>query len=214
MVRAIGFRVEPQTVNYAVVEGTKQQPILIFQDKMSPPNSYDKESSQLVWYRERLLTIIEEYQPQFAAIRLPEPSSFKTANKDSLLKRARIEGVILEGLGKKGIECMVAALTTISKKRYSSAIELADALARVTIPLDWNTQFSPNGEIFWKASQGKQKSDLVVELVKGVENLWNVNVFTENQGNRRKKSQHCKQGLTRSHAETHLENTFTSLSLA
>jgi hypothetical protein len=28
MVKAIGFRVEPQTVNYAVVEGTKQ-PILV-----------------------------------------------------------------------------------------------------------------------------------------------------------------------------------------
>ncbi|MEH1916884.1 hypothetical protein [Nostoc sp.] len=121
MIKAIGFRVEPQTVNYAVVEGTKQEPILITHDKMSPPNSYDKESDKLVWYRERLFTIIEEYQPQSGAIRLPEPSSFGKSKIDSLLKRARIEGVILEGLGKKGIECIVGALTTISSEINSKS---------------------------------------------------------------------------------------------
>ncbi|WP_071190022.1 hypothetical protein [Trichormus sp. NMC-1] len=121
MVKAIGFRVEPQIVNYAVVEGTKQEPILVAHDKMSPPDSYDKECDKLVWYRKRLLTIIEQYQPQYGAIRLPEPSSFKTANKDSLLQRARIEGVILEGLGTKKIECIVGALATISSEINSKA---------------------------------------------------------------------------------------------
>lgn len=121
MVKAIGFRVEPQTVNYAVVEGTKQEPILIVYDKMSPPNSYDEESDKLVWYRDRLITIIEEHQPQFGAIRLPEPSSFGKIKKDSLLKRARIEGVILEGLGRKKIKCIVGALTTISSEIKSKS---------------------------------------------------------------------------------------------
>lgn len=121
MVKAIGFRVEPQTVNYAVVEGTKQEPVLIAHDKMSPPNSYDKESDKLAWYRKCLLTIIEQYQPQYAAIRLPEPISFKAANKDSLLQRARIEGVILEGLGTERIECIVGPLATISSEINSKS---------------------------------------------------------------------------------------------
>ncbi len=103
------------------------------------------------------------------------------------------------------------ALNINPKKRYSSATQLADALAGVTIPLNWNTQIYPNGEVSWRASQGKEKSDLVVELVKGVGNLWNVNVFTDNQGNRRKKLQYCKEDFTRSDAEKHLEKTFNDL---
>jgi Holliday junction resolvasome RuvABC endonuclease subunit len=121
MVRAIGFRVEPQTVNYAVVEGTKQEPILILYNKISPPKSYDQESSQLVWYRERLLTIIEQYQPQYAAIRFPEPNSFNKTKVEPLLKRARIEGVILESLGNKGIECIAGALQKISSEINSKS---------------------------------------------------------------------------------------------
>lgn len=121
MVRAIGFRVEPQTVNYAVVEGTKKEPILILCNKISPPKSYDQESSQLVWYRERLLTIIEQYQPQYAAIRFPEPNSFGKTKVEPLLKRARIEGVILESLGREEIECKVAALTKISSEINSKS---------------------------------------------------------------------------------------------
>lgn len=97
------------------------------------------------------------------------------------------------------------------KKRYKSAIELADALGKVEIPLDWNTQISSNGDILWKASQGKGKPYLVVELLKNVNNLWNINIFTENQGNRRKKSQYCRESLTLSEAESHLENTFLTL---
>ncbi len=121
MVKAIGFRVEPQTVNYAVVEGTKQEPILIVNDKITPPKSYLQESQQLVWYRNRLLIILEQYQPQFGAIRCAEPLSFRNTNKDSLLKRARIEGVILEVLGEKSIECITAALKKISSEINSQS---------------------------------------------------------------------------------------------
>jgi len=103
------------------------------------------------------------------------------------------------------------ALDTDPKKRYTSAIELADALGKVAIPLNWNTEISNNGEIIWKASQGQGKPNLIVELLKDVTNSWNVNVFTDNQGNRRRKSQYCTKGLTLSDAETHLEKTFIAL---
>ncbi|MEH1991915.1 serine/threonine-protein kinase [Nostoc sp.] len=103
------------------------------------------------------------------------------------------------------------ALNIDPKKRYTSAIELADTLGKVAISLDWNTQISENGEIFWRASQGKGKPDLVVELVKDVTDSWNVSVYTVNQGTRRKKSQYCSKALTHSHAETHLEKTFAAL---
>ncbi|ABA20777.1 serine/threonine protein kinase [Trichormus variabilis ATCC 29413] len=103
------------------------------------------------------------------------------------------------------------ALNVDPKKRYKSAIELADALGKIEIPLDWNTQISSNGDILWIASQGKGKPYLGVELVKNLHDLWNVNVFTDNQGTRRKKLQYCRESLTFSDAETHLEKTFATL---
>ncbi|MCG6135862.1 MAG: hypothetical protein MET45_14600 [Nostoc sp. LLA-1] len=81
----------------------------------------------------------------------------------------------------------------------------------MAIPLNWNTEISDNGEIIWKASKGQGKPDLIVELVKDGTNSWNVNVFTDNQGNLRRKSQHCNKGLTLSDAQTHLETTFVAL---
>ena len=105
MIKAIGFRVEATTVHYAIVGGTKQLPTLFYHDKMTPPSSYDKECCQLAWYRDRLLNIIAEYQPKLGAIRFPERSSYAAANIDSLLRRARIEGVILEVLWGQNVEC-------------------------------------------------------------------------------------------------------------
>ena len=103
------------------------------------------------------------------------------------------------------------SLNVDPEKRYRSAIELANALGNVPIPLDWQTEVYESGEMFWKASQGKDRADLVVELIKVEEDLWNVNVFTDNQGNRRKKTSHCREMLNRRDAETHLGETFSVL---
>jgi hypothetical protein len=116
MIKAIGFRVEAKTVHYAIVGGTKLVPTLFYHDKMTPPSSYDKECCQLAWYRDRLFNIIVEYQPKLGAIRFPEPCSYASANIDSLLKRARIEGVILEFLWGQNVECIGAAFKTISSE--------------------------------------------------------------------------------------------------
>ena len=121
MIKTIGFRAEPKAIHWAVVEGTKKEPKVIIHDSMTPPKSYDQEADQLVWYRTRLLTILEEYQPKCGAIRLPEPSAFRKAKIDSFLKRARIEGVIFEVLGEKKIPSLAGAFNTISSEIKSKS---------------------------------------------------------------------------------------------
>lgn len=103
------------------------------------------------------------------------------------------------------------ALNIDPSKRYSSATEFADALGQVEIPLNWNTQICENGEIFWQASQGTRKPDLVVKLVQSSANLWNVTVFTDNQSSKKRKLQFCRDNMNRNDAEKHLEEIFTAL---
>jgi len=103
------------------------------------------------------------------------------------------------------------ALHTEPTKRFQSAINLAKALSKVEILHDWHTQVFENGEMIWKASQGKGKPELVVELKNDTEDLWKVEVCTDQQGQRRRKRNHCHNGLTRSEAEARLEQIFATL---
>ena len=159
MIKAIGFRVEAKTVYYAIVEGTQQVPTLLYHHKMTPPNSYDKECVQLTWYRDRLLNIISEYQPKLGAIRFPEPSSYASAaNIDSLLKRARIEGVILEFLWRQNVEC----IGTVLKKMSSdlNCKKAKDYLKGENFrTLDWST-----------IKNQKQRESILVAVTQLVEN--------------------------------------------
>ena len=104
------------------------------------------------------------------------------------------------------------ALNVEPQKRYQSAIEFADALGNVEIPLDWNTSTLSNDNICWKAIRGHEKPDLIVELTKNTEDLWDVYVLTDNRGRRRKKTTYCKHRITYSDAKTHLETVFSDLS--
>jgi len=131
MTKSIGFRVEPTAVNYAVVTGTKQEPELLYYETINAPKSYDKEALRLLWYRDRLVTILSNDNLDFGVIRLPE--SVAKTKQDTLLKRARIEGLIFAVLKELGINCTAGALNTISSdinsqsaKKYLSQDDFRD----------------------------------------------------------------------------------------
>lgn len=105
------------------------------------------------------------------------------------------------------------ALHVNPAKRHQSAIELADALANVELPIDWHTQIFDNGEITWQANRGSYKPKLIVELKKDTNNLWNVIVYTDNKGIPIKKRNYCCNGVTYIQAKQHLEEkVFPNLS--
>jgi len=118
MVKSIGFRVEPKAIHYAVVKGTKQKPELLSYDTLSAPKSYTQMDEKLLWYRNSLLTILNNDYPDFGVIRIPE--SIARVNRDSL-KRAWIEGLIFSLLAERGIDCTAGAFNTISSQINSKS---------------------------------------------------------------------------------------------
>src|SRR5712692_3959222 len=69
--KTIGFRAEPFTVNWAVVEGSKGTPVLIGADEEKAPATFD-EPARLKWFRERIQHLLQTYSPAVAAVRYPE----------------------------------------------------------------------------------------------------------------------------------------------
>lgn len=115
--RVLGVRAEPNSINWAVVEGTTAQPVLVQADNSAAPSSYD-EAACLAWYRDRILLVIDQLQVDRVAVRYPEPVSgragTRVAIQDSNRRRCRVEGVVLEAAHSRSKRVVVGALTTIS----------------------------------------------------------------------------------------------------
>jgi Holliday junction resolvasome RuvABC endonuclease subunit len=125
--RALGFRVEPEAFNWALVEGTPEQPILVAADKVTAPSSYS-EPQALSWYRDRVRYLIEQYHPTVAAVRYAE--TFGASGGSAARKRCRIEGIVVEAANSKAVAVKAGALATISSglgtksaKKYLSQSE-------------------------------------------------------------------------------------------
>jgi hypothetical protein len=71
MGKALGFRAEAKQLHWAVVEGTRDNPILLGQDIVAAPISLD-EAPALSWYSSRVKLLVETYKPTVAAIRMAE----------------------------------------------------------------------------------------------------------------------------------------------
>jgi len=113
-VRTIGFRAEPNALNYAVIEGTVRAPCLIAHAKISAARNFG-EAESLVWYRKRVEIVIEEFKPTYAVVRCPEPFA-KVGKPTSIYQRVRIEGVVAEVAHKMGLQVEVEALVTMSAR--------------------------------------------------------------------------------------------------
>jgi Holliday junction resolvasome RuvABC endonuclease subunit len=112
--RAIGFRADPSTIYWAVVDGPNAPLVLVASGKLPAPATY-VEAASLGWYRTEVRNLIDQYQPQKIAVRYPEPSA-RPGKVTSAHRRVRIEGVILEAAHSKGIEVLTGALVTIKSQ--------------------------------------------------------------------------------------------------
>jgi hypothetical protein len=111
---AIGFRAEPSVVNWAVVQGSSAEPVLLGADKLTAPASFD-EGAALTWFRDRTQYLVQTYSPNIAAVRSPETFMPRNVKLSSLYQRCRLEGVVIEALHSSGIHVLTGALATISK---------------------------------------------------------------------------------------------------
>jgi hypothetical protein len=109
--RAIGVRAqpgEPDSILWAVVEGPREQPVLVAHDQAEAPADAD-EAEALVWFRKRLLHILEKYKPKTLGLRVAERTA-RATNKAGPKRRLRIEGVVMEAAASQGLDVHTAAL--------------------------------------------------------------------------------------------------------
>jgi hypothetical protein len=119
MSRALGFRAEAKQLHWAVVEGTRDIPIVVGRDIIAAPISLD-EAPSLSWYSSRVKLLVETYEPTVAAIRTAE-SIARGSNKEGPRRRQRIEGVLLQTIDSCGIKITIGQLAMISGKLGSRA---------------------------------------------------------------------------------------------
>lgn len=115
MERVLGFRAEANKIHWAVVEGTRNSPILVAHDDAAAPVNLD-EAPALSWYCDRVKLIVETYKPvRMAAIRTAE-SVARGSNRDGARRRLRIEGILLQTMDSCGLKVTIGALAMISGK--------------------------------------------------------------------------------------------------
>jgi hypothetical protein len=132
---AIGFRVEPKAVHWAVVRGSKDAPVLVADGSIPAPKTYT-EAAKLTYFRDRVATIIDQHQPAIAAVRYPETFG-GSRGQTSQQARSRIEGVLLECANSKGLGVITGALKTISSKLGSQSAK-AYLVQDELRSLDWS----------------------------------------------------------------------------
>ena len=104
------------------------------------------------------------------------------------------------------------ALRVNPTDRFQSATEMADALTRVNLPLDWSVTAHPSGGFRWRAVRPGQ-CDLVVELVNNAGNC-DIKTFTELVAEPRRakcRKENWRAGLSLSDAHAHLKDVFERL---
>lgn len=119
LARAVGFRVEPNSVHWAVTEGTSEAPVLLADDRFAAPATFS-EAQALSWYRERVLLLLKQYEPAGAGIKYTEQAARARAG-DSSRTRSRIEGVILEALHSAGLTPLTGTLVKVSARLESDS---------------------------------------------------------------------------------------------
>jgi eukaryotic-like serine/threonine-protein kinase len=96
--------------------------------------------------------------------------------------------------------------------RFQAATDMADALSRVELVLDWSVEPLPLGGFRWRALRLGQ-CDLVVELA-DQSGTWTVETFSERNGQPRRakgKNENWRTGLSLDDAYSHLEDVFGRL---
>jgi hypothetical protein len=107
--RASGFRVEPSRFHWAVVEGLKTAPTLVEADCYACPVG-ESEAQALSSFRRETKDLHERFQAQDDWVRAAEHSIGK---RTLLMRRCRIEGVIIATLDALGVRVKIGSLGTM-----------------------------------------------------------------------------------------------------
>jgi len=115
------LRAEKDCIQWALVEGSGAEPVLLNDGKFAAPITYD-EPKALAWYRERIKTMVDEFKPKTVAVRYPETYlRFKPKAPSSFYARIRIEGVIVEAAQSSGVRVETGAWATLSSRLGSKS---------------------------------------------------------------------------------------------
>ncbi len=98
--RVMGLRAERDTVHWALVSGTLSAPVLMAHDRLLAPEDLT-ERDYLAWFRAKVYALLENVRPDSVAIHLADlevvaESKLSPKALSAIVKRARIEGVLLE----------------------------------------------------------------------------------------------------------------------
>lgn len=110
---SIGLRVGTSEINYTVFEGTFNRPKLVVNEKLRQPASYSVPEA-LSYYRNQMMSIIKEYKIVACGIRVAEPLSRFKGSSEGSIKRANIEGVMMETFASLGIELRIGTNATFA----------------------------------------------------------------------------------------------------
>jgi hypothetical protein len=141
-VKAIGFRVEPKAVHYAVVTSSGVDPVLEEYATIKAPKDHT-EGQVLSWFRERILNLLEQHRPAGGAIKYAEQVS--RGGGDSGRARARLEGVLLQLLDEQKIEIFTGAYKALSGRMGTKSAKAYLSQDDVR-GLDWSGLRQPQRE--------------------------------------------------------------------
>jgi len=113
--KSVGFRAECEGINWAIVQGSTAQPVLIAYDYIPAPK-VNAEPARLAYFRERVLAVVRLHEPASAFVRFPEAYGRGNKNITSNDARLRVEGVILEALNASGVRVLTGALRPIAAR--------------------------------------------------------------------------------------------------
>lgn len=137
MSRVLGFRAEPGSINWAIVEGETDLPVLILADSSAAPTLYE-EAEALGWFRVQVHRLIDQFSPSLVSVRFPE-AFVPSRARDSDRRRSRVEGVIIEAANSKGLPVRTGALATISRRLETQPTKAKAYLtAKEFRGLDWS----------------------------------------------------------------------------
>lgn len=123
--RSIGIRAENGSVQWAVVEGTVDEPVLVEDDKFSPPKTYEI-GDAAVWVQNRIGDIVDRLSPDVANIRVAETFLQKKPNptqQNGILFRARFEGMAILSLAAKGVAVNIGQIAQMKARVGSKHVK-------------------------------------------------------------------------------------------
>lgn len=147
--RAIGFRVAPKTVTYAVVEGTADEAAVIVVDEVPVPSALWP-PNQLHFVRTVLLDVMEEYGVERAGLRLAEGVATPVP------ARLYLEGVLQELLASSGVTWYFAG----NKARIAKFLGFGSDQPRLSAMIDGDT--APAWDESRWASYGKEEREAIL----------------------------------------------------